>query len=283
MLNTVAVLLIAALQLSAEEPSELTETQRERQQGSCIAGCASECERELGTQTGICECIAQCPTDDCDDTAQQTILAFIQSGCPGVAPGPVSEPAGSAAALDELADEAMNGTTAEAQLPEPEPETAEQRAVREAREMKNHLSEEEHTMAQWRREFPGLTHDSVEQFVGVWEGEMVALEGKVSGAQYNFTAHGVVYIKVPSVNFPGGLPGMRMRFSTNWAPSPHHLDFVHLEREFRHLPDQPCLFEFLSPDTLAIQFPMHRVEEDAEGNVAAAHPVRVSEVQHFEP
>ena len=283
-LNTAALVLIAALQLSAEEQRELTEAQREAQQGRCIAGCASECERELNTQEGICECIAQCPTDDCDDTAQQTIRDFLQSGCPGVAPGEVSEPAGSAAALEETVEEALNGTAAEVQLPEPEPEpeTAEQRAVREARELENHLSEEENTMAQWRADFPGLSHDSVEQFVGVWEGEIVAAEGKVEGAQYNFTAHGVVYIKVPSVKFPGGLPGMRLRFSTNWARSPHQLDFVHLEREFQHLPDQLCLFEFLSPDMLAIQFPMPRVEEDAEGNVVPAQPVRVSGVLPFE-
>ena len=75
---------------------------------------------------------------------------------------------------------------------------------------------------------------------------------------------------------------MRMKFTTNWARSPHQLDLVHIEREFNHLPDQPCIFHFLSDDRLAIQFPMTRVEEDKDGNVVAAPSVRVREPQCFQ-
>ena len=87
------------------------------------------------------------------------------------------------------------------------------------------------------------------------------------------TALGVLYLKMPMPN-PDGLPGIRMKFTPNWARSPHQLLLTHIEREYQDLPDQPCLFQFLTPDRLAIQFPSPRVVEDEAGNPKMAPPVR---------
>lgn len=286
-LRAAAVLLLAGIQTRATdgETSEGTSDSSSPPpdqldwDAGCIAECATDCEREFKTEESICKCIARCPPHDCDETATLMIRVFIENGCRGVAPPATTKSA--AVALDELLLEATNGSITETELldpdAEPEPEagveteTAEQRDLRKAHELELHQREEKLVMDQWRAEFPGRTHDSIEQFFGAWEGDMVAAEGKLSGAQYNFTALGVVYIKVP-VKLPGNLPGIRMKFSTNWARSPHQLDLVHIEHDFNHLPDQPCLFEFTSADQLTIQFPSRHVDEHGK---QTARPVRV--------
>jgi hypothetical protein len=257
--------------------------------GRCIAECATGCHREDAaekTQERICTCIAECPTASCDDTAVLVIRSYVDSGCPGAAP-----PArGAAAAEGELAAAAArnNATTGlaeeeeeqeDAPAPEPEPgpqpETAEQRAEREAREVEIYQREEATSLGQWQDDFPDRDYQSLTQFLGAWEGEIVADHAKISGAQYNFTALGLLYIKTPSsLRNPANLPGMRMKYSVNWARSPHELRLVHIEHEYKHLPEQPCIFEFISPDLLAIQFPSPRVVEDEEGNFVLGAPVQ---------
>ena len=239
----------------------------------CVAGCASECNSLRAPRAEICECISQCDTSGCDDSAKVVIGTYVESGCPNAPDSSEQEEASEAEAGEAEAggDAGEDQGVASNQTDATEPRRwgsggsgkVEARAERE---------EPIEPAEAW-------TLESAQQFLGLWEGDIVSQDGeeRVEGVRYNFTEIGLVYIKIPLRN-EANLPGIRMRYVPSWGPEPHELLLTHIEPEYTHLPQQPCLFEFMGVDLLAIQFPRMTTVQAPNGDVVAGPLVQAEEM-----
>ena len=237
----------------------------------CVAGCASECNSLRAPRAEICECISQCDTSGCDDSAKVVIGTYVESGCPNAPDSPGQEEAsgaeaGEAGAVDEEAGEDQGVASNQTDATEPRRWGSGKVEARAEREEPIEPAE-------------AWTLESAQQFLGLWEGDIVSQNGeeRVEGVRYNFTELGLVYIKIPLRN-EANLPGIRMRYVPSWGKEPHELLLTHIEPEYVDLPQQPCLFEFMGVDLLAIQFPQFTTVQAPNGDTVAGPLVQAEEM-----